>query len=220
MKITLIHHTPIESLVKATALPYDSKESKGLVKRVFQSGHKSIARHGMASFLVQGVSQSLLRQLSRHQHLNLTVKSTRYCDMSEVQHYTPCKLTEGEREDFDNDMNEIMDFYRSWKEGFEGEEKEVDVAKLLLPLASTTDLVVSGNYQALYEFLQLRNCVRAEKEIRELSNEISNILMNIMPEIFTSSFGCIGDEWHICPENKHMACGKYITKQEYKERGN
>ena len=219
MEVTLLHYTPIESLVKATALPYESKESSGLVSRVFKSGHKSIARHGMASFFIEGVSQSLLRQLSRHQHLNLTVKSTRYCDMSNAQHYTPDKLTDGVRADFNEDIDEIMGIYRAWKKHYEGGEKEVDVAKLLLPLASTTDLVVSGNYQALYEMLQLRNCVRVEEEFRKLSREMSNILQGILPEIFTQDFGCIGDEWHICPENKHMACGKYITKQEYK-RGN
>ena len=80
-KVTLLHYTPIDPIIKATAMPYQSKESTGLVKRVFDSNHRSVVRHGMASFLIEGVSQSLLRQISRHPHLNLTVKSTRYCNM-------------------------------------------------------------------------------------------------------------------------------------------
>ena len=63
-KITLLHYTPIEPIMKATAMPYQSKESKGLVKRVFDSGHRSVVRHGMAGFLIEGVSQSLPRQIS------------------------------------------------------------------------------------------------------------------------------------------------------------
>jgi thymidylate synthase (FAD) len=204
MKIELLHYTPIEPIIKATAMPYQSKENKGLVKRVFESGHRSIVRHGMASFLVKDVSQSLLRQISRHPHINLTVKSTRYCDMSDTNFYIPDI-------EYEADLKKIMVIYKKWKD-YEGNEKEVDVAKQFLPLASTTDLVVSGNYQALYEFCQLRNCVRAESEIRELSLAITKTLKKIIPEIF-DNLGCKGDEYKICPEN-HGSCGKYPIKKE------
>ena len=224
MKITLLHYTPIEPLIKATAMPYQSKESKGLVKRVFDTGHKSVVRHGMASFLIEDVSQSLLRQISRHPHLNLTVKSSRYCDMSGTNIYCPDenlrKLsynnpnlnktnTEIQRE-YMEDIEKIMCLYDKWK-GYEEGKKEADVAKLFLPLASTTDLVVSGNYQALHEFLTLRNCIRSESEIRQLSLELTNILKEIMPEIF-SDLDCRGAELGYCPE--HKTCGKYPKKGE------
>lgn len=212
-KITLLHYTPINPIIKATAMPYQSKESEGLVKRVFDSGHRSIARHGMASFLIEDVSQSLLRQISRHPHINLTVKSTRYCDMNDAGIYKPSKISKSKSssDEYDEDMDVIMDIYKKWK-SYEGEEKEVDVAKLFLPLASTTDLVLSGNYQALYEFLQLRNCTRTEVEFRKLSLELTKILKGIMPEIF-GDLGCRGDEFKICPET-HGGCGKYPKKGE------
>jgi thymidylate synthase (FAD) len=217
VKIELLHYTPIEPLIKATAMPYQSKETKGLVKRVFENGHRSIVRHGMASFLISDVSQSLLRQISRHPFINLTVKSSRYCDMSNTNVYIPennlNKLNDTSEDIMDEyifDMNKIMDIYKKWK-FYEGNQKEVDVAKLFLPLASTTDLVMSGNYQALYEFLQLRNCVRAEREIRQLSLEITEIMKNVVPEIF-GELGCKGDEFRIC--NEFNACGKYPRREE------
>lgn len=219
MKVTLLHYTPIEPLIKATAMPYQSKESNGLVKRVFDTGHKSVVRHGMASFLIEDVSQSLLRQISRHPMLNLTVKSSRYCDMSNTEIYTPIKnlkkiesgVLDGYLiEEYKEDMDLIMSIYKKWKD-YEGKEKEIDVAKLFLPLASTTDLVVSGNYQALYEVLQLRNCVRTEVEFRQLSLELTKILKEIMPEIF-SDLDCRGVELGYCPE--HKTCGKYPKKGE------
>ena len=82
---------------------------------------------------------------------------------------------------------------------------------LFLPQASTTDLVVSGNYQALYEFCQLRNCTRSEKEIRELSLKMTKILKEVMPEIF-SDLGCRGDELGYCPETIG-SCNKYSQKE-------
>lgn len=212
-KITVLHHTPMDVLVKATAMPYQSKESKGLVKRVFDSNHRSVVRHGMASFLVEGVSQSLLRQISRHSHLNLTVKSTRYCDMQGADIYVPNKIVKN-TDDYNQylyDMGTIMKIYSKWKNEYEGDEKEVDVAKLFLPLASTTDLVVSANYQGWYEFLQLRNCVRSEEEIRKLSLELTKILKGLIPEIF-GELDCRGKQYGICPEFK--SCGKYPTKKE------
>lgn len=213
MKITLLHFTPIDGIVKATAMPYQSKESKGLVRRVFDSGHKSVVRHGMASFLIEGVSQSLLRQISRHPHISLTVKSTRYCDFTDAGIHKPSKISRNKlsSDEYDKDMDAIMGIYAKWK-SYEGDEKEVDVAKLFLPLASTTDLVLSGNYQALYEFLQLRNCTRTEDEFRKLSLELTEMLNGIVPEIF-GELGCKGDVYKICPET-HGSCGKYPTKKE------
>ena len=166
----------------------------------------------MASFLIEGVSQSLLRQISRHPHLNLTVKSTRYCNMQGADVVIPKSLENGGIEQFDymNDMELIMGIYAKWK-GYEDTTKQDDIAKLFLPLASTTDLVLSGNYQALYEFLQLRNCTRTEAEFRKLSLELTRMLKDIMPEIF-GELGCRGDEFKICPEAK--SCGKYPTKKE------
>ncbi|HZK00606.1 MAG TPA: FAD-dependent thymidylate synthase [Tissierellaceae bacterium] len=209
-KITLLHHTPIDSIVKATAMPYQSEESRGLVKRVWDSNHRSIARHGMASFLIEGVSQSLLRQISRHPHISLMVKSTRYCDMKDSFVYTPTEVSKMEKyNEYEEDMDKIMDIYAKWK-GYEGDRKEVDVAKQFLPLASTTDLVLSGNYQGLYEFCSLRNCVRAEEEIRNLSLKLTEILKSLIPEIF-GKLDCSGSELGVCPEAR--TCGKYPIRE-------
>ena len=211
-KVTLLHHTPIEVLAKATAMPYQSKISNGLVKRVFDSQHKSVVRHGMASFLVEGVSQSLLRQISRHPHINLTVKSTRYCDMQGSDIYIPDKIAKNtdDYNQYIHDMGKIMQIYSKWKNEYEGDEKEVDIAKQFLPLASTTDLVVSANYQGWHEFLELRNCVRSEEEIRKLSLKLSEILKELIPEIF-GELDCRGKQHGICPEAK--SCGKYPNRK-------
>ena len=209
--VTLLSYTPIDTIVKATAIPYQSEESRGLVKRVWGSNHRSIARHGMASFLIEGVSQSILRQISRHPHINLTVKSTRYCDMTNSNVYIPNSIIKHEvkHKEYQADMENAMQVYSKWKD-YEDSQNENDIAKLFLPLASTTDLVLSGNYQALYEFLQLRNCTRTEKEFMVLSLKLTKILKEIVPEIF-SELGCRGDELGYCPETKG-SCGKHPQK--------
>ena len=227
MEIELLNFTPVEVLAKETSMPYQSKPSPELVKRVFDTGHRSVVRHGMAVFLIKNISQSLLRQISRHPHINLTVKSSRYCDMSNVDYHIPIQglkdiwginientdeKFEDIYEDYKSDMTLIMQLYRKWKAKERG-QKEVDVAKMFLPLASNTDIVLSGNYQALYEFLQLRNCERAETEIKLLSKQITTILADTVPEIF-GDLDCKGKELGYCPEFK--TCGKYKKKGENK----
>ena len=208
LKVSLIDCTPIEAVKKAVAIPYQSPESEELVGRVWDSGHRSIARHGMASFLVEGVSQSLLRQLSRHPHINLTVKSSRYCDQEDTLCVVPPFLAWEDRMDYSRDVNQIMALYDRWnkREGYTKEQNR-ELAKMMMPLSITTDLVVSGNFQALYEFLQLRICKRAEWEIREMACEMAEILKDQMPVIF-AGVGCKGDERGYCPEG-YGACGKY-----------
>ena len=193
-------------------MPYQSKQSLDVVERVWESGHRSVARHGTASFLVEGVSQSLLRQLSRHPHINLTEKSSRYCDMADVEIVVPPFISMADRFEFNDDYEKIMKIYRKWakREGYSRGQRQ-ELAKLMLPLGSTTDLVLSGNYQALYEFLQLRLCVRAEWEIRELANLVRVKLTEAMPIIF-EGLGCKGDELGYCPE-VHGACVKYTVNR-------
>jgi thymidylate synthase (FAD) len=208
MKVELIELTSVEALARAVAKPYRSKKSKELVRKVWKSNHRSIARHSNASFDVEGISVSLLTHISRHPHINLTVESSRYSSMSHKKPVVPpFILNSSELGEYVKDYNLIMDIVRKW------ENKEVlneyqrkHTAKLFLTKNSTLDLIVSGNYQALYEFLQLRNCVRAEWEIRELGNKMSKILKEKMPVIF-EDIGCRGDEWGICPEEN--SCGKY-----------
>lgn len=216
MQVKLIELSSMEASKIGTSLPYDSKRSEKVVDNVWRAGHRSVVRHDVASFLIEGVSQSLLRQISRHPHTNLTVKSSRYCDMSELSYWVPSNLSQlsgGSEEEYREDMDKIMDIYKKWK-GYEGDKKEVDVAKQFLPLASHTDLVISGNLQALYEFLQLRNCVRAEEEIRTLSLTMTTLLDEALKKkgySFFSNLGCAGDEWGLCPET-HKPCGKYPVK--------
>ena len=212
MRIELLDFTPIKVLAIATAEPYQSTASERLVKNVWDSRHRSIARHGMAVFQVSDVSQSLLRQLSRHPHINLTVKSSRYCNMSEVPVVLPPFLKDEDIDDYISDYEMTRTVYRAWVScsGYTKEQGR-ELAKLHLSLGSTTDLIVSGNYQALFEFLQLRLCVRAEWEIRKLAEGMATILKDCLPAIFTE-LGCIGDEWGVCPES-HGSCGKYPPRQ-------
>ena len=213
MQIKLLEISGVESIRQAAVMPYQSKakDLDKLAYRVWKAGHRSIARHSNISFLVEGISQDALRQLSRHPHINLTVKSTRYCDFKDTTFFMPEWIEKSEYEHdemFHNDFNRVMELYDKWRRIEKGYGKE-DIAKLFLPLMSTTDLVMSGNIQAMYEFLMLRNCVRASEEIRKMSQTLTQLLSEqdgLVGMIF-SDLDCKGKEFGYCPE--HESCGKY-----------
>lgn len=213
MQIKLLEISGLESIRQAAVMPYQSKakDLDKLAYRVWKAGHRSIARHSNISFLVEGISQDALRQLSRHPHINLTVKSTRYCDFKDTTFFMPEWVENSEYEHnemFERDFNKVMELYDKWRRIEKGYSEE-DTAKLFLPLMSTTDLVMSGNIQAMYEFLMLRNCVRASEEIRKMSQTLTQLLSEqdgLVGMIF-SDLDCKGKEFGYCPE--HESCGKY-----------
>lgn len=212
MKVELLHYTPTEPLVKACIMPYQSKGGDQLIKRVWDSGHRSVARHGMASFEVVGVSQSLLAQLSRHPHINLTVQSSRYCNMQEgIENGVFPPFIKNEEYDILKSYYEIAakTYEQLLESGEYTNEQYHEIAKLVLPKGSLVNLVISGNYQALYEFLQLRLCVRAEWEIRSLANMIRSELIEKIPVIF-KDLDCKAKDYGVCLE--HECCGKYPCK--------
>lgn len=212
IKVRLIHNTPIEPLIIACNQPYQSLGKGELVKRVWNSGHRSIARHGMASFEITGVSQSLLRQISRHPHINLTVKSSRYCNMYDeiLNGVFPPFVKEKEREALRLFYDKTAETYNYLINTDDYTKEEAnEIAKLIIPLGSTVDIVLSGNYQSLFEMLQLRLCMRSEWEIRRLAVEIKSLCRGVMPIIF-DELDCRGKELGYCPE--HECCGKYPNR--------
>ena len=211
MQIKLLEISGVEAIRQAAVMPYQSKakDLDKLAYRVWKAGHRSIARHSNISFLVEDISQDALRQLSRHPHINLTVKSTRYCDFKDTTFFMPEWVDEaGLGADFEKDFSHVLETYSKWQR-IEKEAKKEDTAKLFLPLMSTTDLVMSGNIQAMYEFLMLRNCVRASEEIRKMSQTLTQLLSEqdgLVGMIF-NDLDCKGKEFGYCPE--HESCGKY-----------
>jgi thymidylate synthase (FAD) len=209
VEIKILDYTNIHPLIEACNQPYQSEGGAGLVKRVWDSGHRSIARHGMISFEIKGVSQSLLRQLSRHPHINLTVKSSRYCDMTEEirNGVVPPFAREKERELLILAYDKACKLYEVLLNSKDyTTEQQHELAKLVIPLGATLTLTLSGNYQAMYEFLQLRVCERAEWEIRNLAKKLAILCKSWLPAIF-DSLGCKGAELGYCPE--HDSCGRF-----------
>lgn len=165
--------------------------AKGL-QNIINSGHLSVLEHCVASFEVK-CSVRVLGQLTRHRHLNFTVKSTRGADFGFDDIMVPEEL-DGEdnafwRERYDMTTAYLINEYKQAQT--DGISKQT--AAYLLPQGLLTKMVVTGNFRAWFEYLPKRQCKRALPEHYELAEDIGIILATEIPEVFNRNFMKCGD---------------------------
>ena len=227
LKVKLLRYTPEPEKVIAMAakLCYSDADihelTQGIeqkdqanLQRLMDMGHLSPVEHASFTFGVEGVSRSLLAQITRHRIASFSVKSQRY--VSEQSHGTgtfnyiiPPRIKElGDEyvEKFEEQMRQIQVWYDEWIEilGNQGEKSNED-ARFVLPNAAETKFVVTMNVRELLHFFSLRCCNRAQWEIRNLAVEMLKQVKEIAPNLFKNAGpGCVRGS---CPEGK-MTCGK------------
>lgn len=224
MKVDLISHTPDpEQLVALAArLCYSASDLDGLAKRVardeqssfiqgvIDTGHLAVIEHASFTFGVEGVSRTLLAQLTRHRVASFSVQSQRYVSMQKGFGYVvPPSIAElGEEavQEYEQQMQTIHGWYVDWQQrlGGKGEKSNQD-ARFVLPGACETRIVFTMNARELLHFFSLRCCMRAQWEIRAMADEMLALVYPVAPSIFEGAGpGCVRGS---CPEGKR-SCGQ------------
>lgn len=200
MKIKLLSMNDgfMQTVKTATSKCYDSAPSMRAVEKCVKSGHWSVLEHAWLSFDVQEVSRALLAQITRHRHLSFTVRSQRYCKENSFGYVVPPSIEANPeaKAKYDECMAMIRQVYTELLEKGIPEED----ARYVLPNATFTTFVVSGNLRAWLEFLKKRLCARAQWEIRKLAEAIFNQLEEFMPVLINYA--------HPCSDCKEIKCPK------------
>jgi thymidylate synthase (FAD) len=74
-------------------------------------------------------------------------------------------------------------------------------SRFILPNAACTNIIVSMNARSLLNFFELRCCMHAQWEIRQLANKMLQLVKKVAPMIFKNA-GPICKTKNYCPENK------------------
>jgi thymidylate synthase (FAD) len=160
-------------------------EADRLIRHIINSGHTSTMEHINFTFAIEGVSRSLLAQLTRHRHFSYSVQSQRYVkfgseDKSQgFDFVTPHSVKEKDiTMIFEDFMEFIQDAYDKLREaGVPAED-----ARYLLPNAATCNLVFTGNLRSILEFCSKRgNGTHAQWEIQELAELIKEEVVKVEP---------------------------------------
>lgn len=197
MKVKLIDITenPIEKIYKAYRICYSKdnwenikvkseKEMCGFITPLMMEQHSSPLEHVSFSFAIEGISRACLAQLTRHRTFKFNVQSQRYVEgknfdfvMPDLSYITHFSSRIHSREIIEEVFDSIRDCYDTLITL--GVKKED--ARAILPQATTCNLVVTMDLNNFRNFLRQRLCVHAQKEIRELSQEMVKLLKPYIP---------------------------------------
>lgn len=237
MKVTLLAYTPQGSKVcnNAARICYSDQTPSEIefdpsvrsMKRAIKSGHTSVLEHCTFTFGVEGISRACSHQLVRHRFISPSQQSQRYVKMDGFDYVIPDSISESDIEIYygeDIDGNEVT---QSIKEEYESLMYDIaqfyefavsngipkEDARMVLPNACTTNLVITANARELLHFFGLRCCTRAQKEIRTLANSMLYLCQQVEPDIFEDAGpNCV--QLGYCPEDK--SCGMMKTLIEIK----
>lgn len=199
---------------------YNSKPTKAgkIVESCISSGHESVTEFSDFVFHVEGVSRSLLAQLTRHRVASFAVRSQRYCDESGFEYVTPFSIANDKK--VSKKYSKIMEALNEWyKELLDAGIPKED-ARFILPNACCTTLEFKMNFRELKHFCGLRRCARSQWEIRELADAIAKIIemqidMPLYGEPRLSKYlvpKCEQHQFPYCDEKK--SCGRHQKLEE------
>ncbi len=203
------------------------EKTAGFLDMLAEIGHESPIEHASFTFGIEGVSRSLLAQLTRHRIASYSVQSQRYVKENHFDFVLPPEIeaVPEAREEFLAAMEEDARHYQrlaellqekhkaaflaqGWDEkeaARKAEKKAIEDARFVLPNACATKLICTMNARELRNFFTHRCCGRAQWEIRALATEMLRLAKAAAPHLFQKAGPpCLRGE---CPEGK-MSCGE------------
>ncbi|MCV7379692.1 thymidylate synthase (FAD) [Mycobacterium alsense] len=171
------------------------------IRHIIEVGHFSVLEHASVSFYITGISRSCTHELIRHRHFSYSQLSQRYVPQGDSRVVVPPGM------DDDPELQRILtaaaDASRATyaellakleakfatgqpneKMGVLRRKQARQAARAVLPNATETRIVVTGNYRAWRHFIAMRASEHADVEIRRLAIECLRRLVDVAPAVF------------------------------------
>lgn len=244
MKVKLINYSnyPEHIIACAAKLCYSNSSIEDVAKKMnddsaskfvdmlSEIGHESPIEHAFFTFGIEGVSRSLLAQITRHRMASFSVQSQRYVNEDNFQFVIPPEIETNieAKKLFLEAMEKDLEYYNKItnilkekhkkeliQSGVEdsladrqAEKKSIEDARFVLPNACATKMIMTLNARSLMNFFRLRCCNRAQWEINELACKMLALVSEVAPSLFKNAGpACISGK---CSEGR-MSC-KQVNK--------
>lgn len=183
-------------------------------------GHYSPFEHASFTFIIEGISRTCSHQIVRHRIASYSQQSQRYVDLKDtIKIIVPKEIENDENikqkyidsimNDYDayvDITNSLVDKYK--KIGIEEKvatKKALEDARFALPNACETKMVMTMNARSLINFFEKRCCNRAQWEIKEVADQMLDLVLEVAPHLFAKAGAkCV---FGACPEG-NKSCGK------------
>jgi thymidylate synthase (FAD) len=169
----------------------------GYLRHIIDVGHFSVLEHASVSFYITGISRSCAHELIRHRHFSYSQLSQRYVPNDDSRVVVPPGMED------DAELQQLLiaaadasraaytELLAKLEAKFVGQPNAVlrrkqarQVARAVLPNATETRIVVTGNYRAWRHFVAMRASEHADVEIRRLAIACLRELVDVAPAVF------------------------------------
>jgi thymidylate synthase (FAD) len=184
------------------------RPTREYLDNIKKQGHGSVLEHATYSILFEGVSRSLTHELVRHRAgFAYSQLSQRYVDESHASFVVPpaiggeptlekpwLKEIEGAQKAYISLVEQLMEKYGWVADRVHRRKMAREAARAVLPNATETKIVVTGNARAWRTMLELRSSEGAELEIRRLAVATLRLLQREAPGFFSDFVIYVADD--------------------------
>lgn len=169
----------------------------GYLRHILEVGHLSVLEHGTVTMYLSGVSRSFTHELIRHRHFSYSQLSQRYVPERNAAMVEPEAIASDPElhAKFIAATEASLTAYTELLEGLQKKFADVENATLrrkqarqaarsVLPNATETRIVVTGNYRAWRHFVAMRASEHADVEIRDCAIACLRELQKVAPNVF------------------------------------
>ncbi|MFB1299372.1 FAD-dependent thymidylate synthase [Mycobacterium sp. pW049] len=168
------------------------------LQHIIDVGHFSVLEHASVSFYITGVSRSCTHELVRHRHFSYSQLSQRYVPEQDSQVVAPpgieddpellqifTEAADAGRAAYTELLARLEDKLAGSGNATLRRKQARQAARAVLPNATETRIVVTGNYRAWRHFIAMRASEHADVEIRRLAIECLRQLIAVAPQVFS-----------------------------------
>ncbi len=173
----------------------------GYLRHIIDVGHFSVLEHASVSFYITGISRSCTHELIRHRHFSYSQLSQRYVPENESQIVVPpgieddeelrqilCEAADASRATYSELLDKLEAKFATGQPNEKlsplRRKQARQAARAVLPNATETRIVVTGNYRAWRHFIAMRASEHADIEIRRLAIACLRLLVDVAPAVF------------------------------------
>ena len=167
------------------------------LRHIIDVGHFSVLEHASVSFYITGISRSCTHELIRHRHFSYSQLSQRFVPERESQVVVPpgieddpgltrlfLEAADAGRAAYDTLLTRLEAKFADVPNAVLRRKQARQAARAVLPNATETRIVVTGNYRAWRHFVAVRASEHADVEMRRLAIACLRQLADVAPTVF------------------------------------
>ncbi|MDY3126956.1 MAG: FAD-dependent thymidylate synthase [Corynebacterium sp.] len=190
--------------------------NESYLRHILEVGHEALFEHASATMYIRGISRSACHELVRHRHFSFSQLSQRFVHPDAAAVVVPDAIAQDEQltrlllEAADETRFVYEELLRVLEEKLDDEPNALlrkkqarQAARAILPNATESRIVVTGNFRAWRHFIGVRATEHADEEIRRVAIACLRQLQNRAPVLF--------DDFHITTlaDGSEMASSPY-----------